>query len=288
MDAKTTYEAPPRAGPSLFRGGPFYRAQLASRLIREGKCNHARRVIITIAVAWVPLVLLTAFLNPSSLASLLTSYRVYSRMFIAIPVLLIGQTIMESRFQMVVQHILDTLWLEDAQLQRMNTIIASIIRLRDSLIPGAMIVVLLIVHTITGVRTQLDVGPWLFQGTPPDVHLTAASWYAILVTATIFQFLLGLSFWKWMLWTVFAFRLSRLNLRLVATHPDGHGRLGFLGLVRIAFTPISFAAATAVGATWRHDILAHGAKLMSFKLDAIVLLILVAIFALGPLAFFGS
>jgi hypothetical protein len=122
-------------------------------------------VIITIAVAWVPLVLLTAILNPSSVASLLTSYRVYSRMFIAIPVLLIGQTIMESRFRMVVQYILDTHLLEDAQLQRMNTIIASTIRLRDSLIPEAMIVVLLIVHTITGVRTQLDVGSWLSQGT---------------------------------------------------------------------------------------------------------------------------
>ncbi len=50
--------------------------------------------------------------------------------------------------------------------------------------------------------------------------------------------------------------------------------------------PISFAAVTAVGASWRHDILAHGAKLMSFKLDAIALVIIVAVVALGPLGFF--
>lgn len=286
MDASTTCEAPPRAGPSLFRGGPFYRVQLACRLIGENVWNQERRVIVAVAVAWVPLVLLTAFLNPSGLASLLTSYRVDSRLFIAIPALLIGQQIMESRFRMVVQSVVDAHLLEDADLRRMDAIIASLIRLRDSLIPEATIVVLLIVHTVTGVKTQLDVVPWLSYGTPPDIRLTAAGWYAILVSSTIFQFLLGLSIWKWLLWTFFAFRLSKLNLRLVAPHPDGHGGLIFLGLVPVAFTPISFAAATAIGASWRHDILAHGARLMSFKLDAIVLLILVAIFAFGPLVFF--
>jgi hypothetical protein len=286
MDVKTNYEASPRAGPSLFRGGPFYRAQLATRLITEGEWNHLRRVIIAVVITWVPLVLLTAFFNPSGLASLLTSYRVYSRLFIAVPVLLIGQTIMDSRFRMVVQRILDTDLLGDADLRRMDAMIASLIRLRDSLIPEAIIVVLLIVHTIAAMKLQLDATPWLAYGDPTDLHLTAAGWYAILVSTTIFQFLLGVSLWKWLLWTVFAFRLSRLNLRLVATHPDGHGGLGFLGLVPVAFTPISFAAATVIGATWRHDILVHGAKLMSFKLEAIVLLIMIAIVALGPLAFF--
>lgn len=286
MNVKTTYEASPRAGPSLFRGGPFYRAQLAIRLINESEWNHARRVIIVVAITWVPLVLLTAFFNPAGLASVLTSYRVYSRLFIAVPVLLIGQTIMDSRFRMVVQNILDTDLLGDADLKRMDAMIASLIRLRDSPIPEAIIVVLLIVHTIIGIKGQLDVTAWLTQGTPPDIHLTAAGWYAILVSVTIFQFLLGISLWKWLLWTIFAFRLSRSNLKLMATHPDGHGGLGFLGLVPVAFTPISFAVSTVIGATWRHDILAHGAKLMSFKLEAIVLLLIVAMIALGPLAFF--
>jgi hypothetical protein len=113
-----------------------------------------------------------------------------------------------------------------------------------------------------------------------------AGWYAVLVSTTIFQFLLGLSLWKWLLWTIFTFRLSRLDLNLVAIHPDGHGGLGFFGLVPVAFAPISFATVAVIGSTWRHEILEHGAKLMSFKVDAIVLLIIVAIVALGPLAFF--
>lgn len=286
MDAGTTRSASLAHGPTLFRGGPFYRAQLAARLIKEGEWNHVRRVVVAVAVSWVPLVLLTAFFNPSGLVSLLTSYRVYSRLLIAVPVLLIGQTIMESRFQMVVQTIIDAHLLGDEDLKRMQAIIATLLRLRDSFVPEAIVIVLVVAHTVIGMRAEVDVTPWLTYGVPPDIHLTEAGWYAVVISSVIFQFLMGLSLWKWLLWTIFAFRLSQLDLKLVPSHPDGNGGLGFLGLTPVAFMPISFAAVTAVGASWRHDILAHGAKLMSFKLDAIVLVIIVAVVALGPLGFF--
>jgi hypothetical protein len=282
MDAKIA----PESELSLLRGGPFYRAQLATGLIKEGEWNHTKRVIIAIAVGWVPLVLLTALFNRPGLASLLTSYRVYSRMLIAVPALLLGQHLMESRFRMTVQAIIDAQLLGEKDLKRMYEIIASLIRLRDSFIPEAMVVVLLVAHSITAFRSQLDIAPWLSYGAPPDIHLTAAGWYVIVVSTTIFQFLLGLSLWKWLLWTIFTFQLSRLDLNLVAIHPDGHGGLGFFGLVPVAFAPISFAAAAVIGSTWRHEILEHGAKLASFKLEAVVLAMIVAIIALGPLAFF--
>jgi hypothetical protein len=286
MDAEANRESVLHPEPSILRGGPFYRAQLALRVIEEGEWNHVRRLVIAVAVSWLPLVLLTASFNPSGLVSLLTSYRVYSRLLIAVPVLLIGQPFMEARFKMIVQAVIDAHLLDDMDLKRMDEIIASLIRLRDSLVPEAMVIVLLVMHTIIAARSEVDVVPWLAYGTPPDIHLTAAGWYALIVSNTIFQFLLGISLWKWLLWTVFAFRLSRLNLNLIPTHPDGNGGLGFLAFAPVAFMPIAFAATAAIGASWRHDILAHGAKLMSFKLDAIVLLILVAIVALGPLAFF--
>jgi hypothetical protein len=106
------------------------------------------------------------------------------------------------------------------------------------------------------------------------------------VSAPIFQFLLGLALWKWLLWTYFAFKLSRRNLKLVPTHPDGHGGLGFLGLTSAAFAPIAFSATAVIAATWREDILHHGARLIDFKLPAIILIAVTALIALGPLAFF--
>ena len=271
---------------SLIRGGPFYRAQQAARLIRPNQWNHSRRLTLAIAIGWLPLIPITALFNPGGLVSLLKDYRVYSRMLIAVPVLLIGQLLMESRFRMVVRHLAEADLLGASEWARMENVIGVLKRLRDSLFPEATILVLLMVHTLTSFRNLVDVTPWLAYGVEPNLHLTPAGWYAVLVSTTMFQFLLGLGLWKWLLWAIFAFKLSRLDLRLVPTHPDGHGGLGFLGQIPVAFAPVSFAAASVIGATWRHEILHHGANLMSFKLPAIVLVAIIGLVAFGPLAFF--
>jgi hypothetical protein len=132
----------------------------------------------------------------------------------------------------------------------------------------------------------LDPTPWLARGSEANLHLTAAGWYAVLVSAPIFQFLLGLGLWKWLLWVIFAFKLSRRNLKLVPTHPDRHGGLGFLSLTPGVFAPITFAASAVIGATWRYDIVHHGAHLKDFMLPTIALAVIVAYVALGPLLFF--
>jgi hypothetical protein len=272
--------------PSLIRGGPFYRGQQAIRLIHPDKWNMVRRVAIAVVIGWLPLVVLTAVLNPSGLLSLLRDYRVYSRMLIAVPILLLGQAVMESRFRMLVGHFLDAGLVSGSEVERMQAAIKAVLRLRDSVLPELAILLLVIVHTATTERTMVDATPWLAEGTGAAFHLTAAGWYAILVSATIFQFLLGLGLWKWSLWGIFAFKLSRLKLNLVPTHPDEHGGLGFLSLTPIAFAPIVFAATAVIGSTWRHEILAGRGNLMTFKLPAIILACLVILIALGPLAFF--
>jgi hypothetical protein len=271
---------------SLIRGGPFYRAQLATGLIRPNEWNHARRVMFAIALGWVPLVLITALFQPKALFSLLSDYRVCARMLIAVPVLLVGQWLMESRFQMIVRHIREASLLGHTDITRLENTIADLQILRDSVFPEIAVLVLLMVHTITSFKGLVDATPWLAYGAEPNLHLTPAGWYAVLVSASLFQFLLGVGLWKWLLWALFAFRLSRLDLKLVPTHPDGHGGLGFLGLTPVAFAPIVFATSAVIGATWRREIVVHGAELTGFRLPAIVLAALAALVALGPLAFF--
>ena len=168
----------------------------------------------------------------------------------------------------------------------MDGVIATLVRVRDAFLPELAVLILLIIHTITSYKGLVDATPWLGQGTGADIRLTPAGWYAVVVSAPLFQFLLGLGLWKWLLWTFFAFKLSRRNLKLAATHPDEHGGLGFLGLTASAFAPVTFAATAVIGATWRHDILHHGARLMDFRLPAIALVAVIAVVALGPLIFF--
>lgn len=286
--ASKTNALPEPAGSevSFIRGGPFYRAQRALRLIRPNQWNFTRRIVILIAIGWLPLVIFTVVLNPEGLSSLIREYRIHARLLIAIPALLIGEGFMESRFRLVMQHIRQVGLLDAPDLAYMDGVIATLVRVRDAFVPEFMVFVVLVVHTAASYRGLVDATPWLGYGSGANLQLTVAGWYAVLVSAPLFQFLLGLSLWRWLLWTFFAFKLSKRNLKLVPTHPDEHGGLGFLGLTAAAFAPVAFAATAVIGATWRDDILHHGARLMDFKLEAIVLLIIIALVALGPLLFF--
>jgi hypothetical protein len=287
MDANADPAVPSSpAEVSLVRGGPFYRAQQALGLIRPNQWNLGRRIAVVIAVGWLPLFLITALFNFEGLESLIREYRLHSRMLIAVPVLLVGELLMESRFRAVMGHIRQAGLLDASELVHIDDLIATLVRVRDSYLPEFAILLLLIVHTATSYRGLVDAAAWLARGSGAEFHLTAAGWYAVVVSTSIFQFLLGLALWKWLLWTFFAFKLSRRNLKLVPTHPDEHGGLAFLGLTSAAFAPVAFSATAVIAATWRDDILHHGARLMDFKLPAIVLLALTALVALGPLVFF--
>ncbi len=54
----------------------------------------------------------------------------------------------------------------------------------------------------------------------------------------------------------------------------------------LAFTPIAFSVTLVIAATFRHQILHNGAHLASFLMPAILLVVILALVALGPLVFF--
>jgi hypothetical protein len=271
---------------SLVRGGPFYRIQRGLGLIREPHWNFGRRLMLFVTVGWLPLLLFTAILNPQGLHSFISEYRVHSRLLIAIPALLLGEIYMESRFRAAFEHLRRSGLLDRSDLAYMDGVAATIARLRDAMLPEILVLALIVVRTVATYKGLVDATPWLGSGAGANFQLTAAGWYAVVVSAPLFQFLLALGLWNWLLWTFFAFKLSRQNLRLVATHPDLHGGLGFLGVMTSAFAPITFAVSAVIGATWRHDILNHGAHLINFRLPVIVLAIVILILALAPLIFF--
>src|ERR1700761_9223869 len=90
---------------SLVRRGPFYRAQKGIRLLTSERWNVGRRIAVAVAVVWLPLVVLTLLLKPQAIGDLLRDYIVNVRMLIGVPVLLAGQTLMETVFRMILRHV---------------------------------------------------------------------------------------------------------------------------------------------------------------------------------------
>jgi hypothetical protein len=272
---------------SLVRGGPFYRIQEAIRLLTPERWNPGRRILLAIGIGWVPLVLLTLLFKIDTISDLMRDYTVNVRMLIAVPLLLLGQGVMENVFRMIIHHLREVELLPSPEQAKVDRTIGRLIRLRDSFAAEAIIVIIAYgnVAAIIG-EHKSAVQDWALGDFGWGHQLSLAGWYYALVSQLIFRFLVGLSLWKWFLWICFLFRLSRLDLELVPTHPDQHGGIGFLGMSPLAIAPTIFVACGAIGSTWRSQILDHGAHLMNFKIDAIVLLLIMLIIAMGPLVFF--
>jgi hypothetical protein len=272
---------------SLVRGGPFYRGQELVNLVTGERWNLGRRIALAVGLGWLPLILITLLSRPNTLAGLLTDYAVNARMLFAVPALLAGQILMERTFITIVQQIRKTELLSPPELAKMDLAIASLLRLRNSVAAEVIIVVLVYLHLATMAGSRMGIaGAWALSDVGAGLHLSPTGWYYALVSQLLYQFLLGISAWKWLIGSCFLFRLSRLDLQLVPTHPDQHGGLGFLGMAPMGIVPTVFVVCAAIGSTWRTEILKHEAHLLNFKLDAIVLVVIVLVVAMGPLLLF--
>ncbi|HEY2364740.1 MAG TPA: hypothetical protein VGH87_00095, partial [Polyangiaceae bacterium] len=80
-------------GVSVTDGGPFHRILRAIGLVRDEDADVPRTAAAIIAVAWVPLALVTAFdlLVYGRADAILRNLGVETRLWIAIPLLLVGE-----------------------------------------------------------------------------------------------------------------------------------------------------------------------------------------------------
>ena len=113
--------------------------------------------------------------------------------------------------------------------------------------------------------------------------LTAAGWWYVAVSVPVFQFLVYRWLWRGAVWTGFLQRVARLDLRLVASHPDRAGGLGG----QQSFAIVAFAVAAVGSARFAQQILHAGAHVADFKmvLGGFVAIATVVVFA--PLAVFA-
>jgi len=273
-------------GISLVRGGLLHRFLKLIRVDDDNSWNVARRILFVFAVVWFPVVAIQLIAAPARILQTLLDYRLEARALAAV-ILIVAEPIMDSRFRFLIEHIRESHLLIGADLVEMDRVLARLRRVRDSFLPEAVFLVAVAVRAATSYSfiVEQTSGDLSYQSST-GVHLSAAGWYGLLVSVPIIQFLALVVLWRWLLWTSFAFRLSRMNLRLVPSHPDENGGLGFLSISTQAFAPFSFALSLIVGASFRNDILHNGKHLVNFKGPAIALVVILFAAAVAPLLFF--
>jgi len=274
---------------SLIRGGSAYWVQEKTRLIQPSHWNLGRRLPFAIVITWLPLVVLAALHGSAhssgDLGALLSDYRVYARIFVAIPLLLLGQITMESHFREMSQHFLDADLVRTGDLPRFRKIMEKARRLRDAKWPE--ILILIGVYLQIGYFLQsgrLHYASWAAEAGSNSP--TPAGYYAMFVAHAFFLGLLALVLWKWVIWVLVLRDLSQLDLQLDSTDGDLTAGLGFLGEVPKAFVPLVLAISAVIGATWRAQVLEGAANLGSYKMPVALLAVIILLIFFLPLLLF--
>ncbi|MGO7455851.1 hypothetical protein ACC684_14260 [Rhizobium ruizarguesonis] len=76
--------------------------------------------------------------------------------------------------------------------------------------------------------------------------------WCLAVGNTVYWFLLTRLIWKHVIWCLFLSSVASCHLRLVVTHPDGHGGLGFLGYYPAGYGPFTLAVSSVFAAGVGH------------------------------------
>jgi hypothetical protein len=134
---------------------------------------------------------------------------------------------------------------------------------------------------------DLTTSTWYAMVEPAGRRLThAGQWYGH-VSIPIFQFLLLRWYFRLLIWFIFLWRVSRLDLALTPTHPDRSGGLGFLVGGLSAFAPVILAQSAFLAALIGGRILFHGRILQSFQYEIVAFAVLQLLLVLGPLFVFA-
>jgi hypothetical protein len=277
---------------SLVLGGPVFQIFRRAHLSGDDLELLTRRVIFITLLAWLPLLLLSmldghAFAGPIRIPFLL-DVEVHARYLVALPALIIAEITVHRRVSPLVRRFVDSGIVLTEDLPVFQKAVRSASRVRNSV--AVELALLLLVYT-AGLwlwRSQIVLGTesWYLLPDRTGLHLTRAGYWYAYVSIPMLQFFflrwyMRLGLWFWLLW-----RTSKLNLRLTAAHPDRAGGLGFLGRGSYAFGPVLFAQGALLSGVIASRVLYEGQKLVSFKIEAVGLIVFMVLFILGPLFMF--
>lgn len=271
---------------SLVLGGPLY--QLFRKAHLEGDATELliRRMIFIPALAWLPLLILSFFgISTTVRPSFLGDFEVHTRFLIGLPVLILAEVIVHQRLTPAVRHFVERRIVRSEDLPRFYRAVDSAIKLRNS-IPCELSLVILVYSLGMWLWNNRVIGSTTWFAVSGHWQLSPAGYWYVFISIPIAQFILLRWYWRLFIWYRFLWQVSRIDLNLIATHPDRCAGLAFLGKCSYAFGPILFAQGAALAGILAGRILYLGEALLSFKLQFMGFIAFFVLVVLGPLVMF--
>jgi hypothetical protein len=277
----------------LERGGPVQRFvnRLALRLGVE--LTVRVRIIGFLLITWVPLLLFALVegraLGASPKESLLQDIATYARFFLAVPLLILAESVVGPRLRGAGLHFVQGGFVRPEDYPAFDRAIARVAKRRESLLAELIILGLAFAGAwlFTPETFAGEIATWRSPnapGTALGVSLTGL-WYRV-VASPVLLFFWYRWLWRLFVWASFLWTVSRLNLDLVATHADRAGGLGFLGITHTTLGILAVALSSILSGEAAFLIVFQQTDIETFKVPYFALLVIVELMFLGPLLVF--
>ncbi|HXJ80999.1 MAG TPA: hypothetical protein VMS64_20265 [Candidatus Methylomirabilis sp.] len=270
-------------------GGPLHRLGCRLGLVRDGTNTTALGLVLG-AVPWIVLVALALVEGFGHVLFSIQAIGGHVRLLVAIPLLFVCEAFIGPRFTAFVRDIVRWQVVPATAGPALEREIERIARWRDAWLPEAffLLAAVLVAWTTRNENVFAYLSGLTGGSNPSAVGATTwtSQWYWM-VCMTLFRFLLLRWLWRLALWCFFLWRVSRLELRLVPSHPDRAGGLGYLELVHTEFIPLILAISAAQSASLAQDIAAGRMTFDGIYPGVAFMLIVDAVLFLGPLYVFS-
>ncbi len=240
---------------SLVIGGPFSGLLNRLRLSGADHLPHARAGIIIALFAWLPPAILavaqTLSDSPYSGWSYFTDFTVYTRYLIAIGVMVATERYADVRVNLILEQFGHSHIISGPANPQFRALLRWADRRSASTMAEAVILVATLVWSgyITNLTIELSEISWEGTFAGGVEILSWAGMAATYISTPLFLFLALRWLWRFFVWTLLLYRISRLSLQLTPLHPDKAAGLGFLSIYPSVFTGFVFAMSCVVASS---------------------------------------
>lgn len=288
-----TILSPEEANFSLILGGPLFQLLRRAHLCGDVADLLWRRIIALALIAWLPLLVLSIVeghaWGGSVKVPFLFDVDAHARFLLALPLLILAELVVHQRMRRVVRTFMNRGLVPEEARGQFDAAIAAAMRLRNSVFAEVLLIAIVYgigVLLIWRKHAAMDLSTWYGISLTGTLQPTLAGWWLGCISLPLIQFILLRWYFRLLIWTRFLWQVSRIDLCLVALHPDRAGGLGFLSGITYAFAPLLAGQGVMLAGVMANKIFYTGAKLTDFKLELLAMVIMMLFFVVAPLLVF--
>jgi hypothetical protein len=206
------------------------------------------------------------------------------------PLLILAELVVHRRMRLLVSEFRERHLISDIDLPRFEAAVKSAARARNSIIAEVLLMVAVYAVGIAVIwrnYTALDATTWYTATSEGQKKLSPAGLWLVFVSLPVFQFLLLRWYFRILIWARLLWRISRIELCLMPSHPDRVGGLGFLTGSVYALLPVLLAHGVMLAGLIAGRILHTGVALTDFKVEVGAIVVFLLCLVEGPLLVFS-